>query len=440
MVMFLAVGFTTAQTTSKPLYDSPAIGEKGYQIEQSSTEQASELPVTLPHIPNPFPISHLRRDKNAILSVQTNDHSKNVTSLVVGGMRLLKFENNVPNIVVNSPGILHASPISGNEILLWGADAKGETTTLTAIDDKENAIEITVNVVKTLKKEAGKHSDKNIRVVEGTTKRLTFDYKIPEIMVENPEVVSVSPVSATEIVVSAKGVGSSIVHVSGINGENEQITIRVVPKIQERVIAINVRIYEVSRTKLRNLGVDFTKAGFPGNINSLTQVLNPERKDLPVGFKLLKDQSFEPFVDEMEKRAIARLLDQPTLVAMHGRPVEFLSGGEVPVPFQDENGNAQVKFEALGTKLVINPIIQSESELILQIQSELSTLNKKHEELTGGPGFFRRGIETGVKMKPGQTFALVIENPGFDTDEKEGDVEYVFMITPRLLDVAAPKQ
>ena len=166
---------------------------------------------------------------------------------------------------------------------------------------------------------------KTIQMVEGSSQRLQFDYNIPELMVENPEVITATPVTPNTILVSALKPGMSTLTVSDPDKNLEMINVEVSIDVREvesaiakifpdsqvsvnplkssiiltgnvaradqvenilkvardyfptnvinelqvngtQNIAIQVKVYEVARGKLRQLGVDWAYLGEEFNV------------------------------------------------------------------------------------------------------------------------------------------------------------------------------
>jgi len=146
-------------------------------------------------------------------------------------------------------------------------------------------------------------------------------------------------------------------------------------------IAIKVEVYEVSRTKLRELGVDW--AVFAGDIRAFTSISDilsistdgelQTSNDDTFSFGVLDDGDFfQTVIKALEQNNVAKLLDQPVLVAQNGRPAEFLSGGEIPIQTAAGLGSTQVEFRPFGTKLDMVPIVHGNGELTLEVRAEVS--------------------------------------------------------------------
>lgn len=361
----------------------------------------------------------------------------------------------------------------------------------------------------------------SVEVIAGTSRRLKFDYKVPELMVENPEIVKASPVSPNEILISGVEPGVSTITVSDPDRQLQTITVHVtvdvrklekaltthfpdsrltvhalqtgvilkgyiakqgelenVMKVAEdyfptsvinqiqvdgsQMVAIKVKVYEVSRSKLRQLGVDWAFLGddfrliqsVADFITASGSQLTGSGQNITLG---LTDgtNSFDAFIKALERNNIAKLMDQPTLVTQHGRPAEFLSGGEIPIAVASGLGTNSIEFRPFGTKLDIVPLIHGQGEMTLEVRAEVSEVANDLSGDTGVPGFRVRRVNTGVRMKAGHTLALAgdfreeteaetsgiphlmdnrILGPLFRaTQETKTETELVFLITPKFV-------
>lgn len=373
---------------------------------------------------------------------------------------------------------------------------------------------------------------KQIEVVVGATQRLRFGYKIPELLVENPEVVKATPVSPTEILISGLKPGLTTITVTDTERNLQTVSIHVTadtrkleaalskhfPDSQIRVhalqtgvilkgsvaraesiesivaiaqdyfpsqvinqlqvdgsqvVAIKVKVYEVNRSKFRAVGVDW--ALFNDDFSFATSVADvissagiatgavttSGAETLSFGV-FGNNTTFFQFMEALEQHNLAKLLDQPTLVAQNGRPAEFLSGGEIPIAIASGLGTTSIEFRPFGTKLDIVPLIHGQGELTLEVRAEVSEVDNSLSLGTGVPGFRVRRVNTGVRMREGHTLALagdyqestetekrgipfLMDSPIWGamfrrTEETKLETELVFMITPRFISEVDPTQ
>jgi bla regulator protein BlaR1 len=188
-------------------------------------------------------------------------------------------------------------------------------------------------------------------------------------------------------------------------------------------VAIKIWVYEVNTTKLGN-------AGIPASNTSVKPFLlvkhNGDAGGLNVGqIPGETTEQVSKFMESLAKRDVAKLLDQPVLIAAHRQKAEFLSGGEFPTVVLDENGNKKIDFRVVGTKLEITPQVRSKEELVLNLSAEFSKVDPELSPAEGVPGFRVRRIQIGLAAKPGSMIALVHDD--------EEDKELVILVKPKLI-------
>ena len=365
----------------------------------------------------------------------------------------------------------------------------------------------------------------SVELIAGTSRRLKFEYKVPELMIENPEVISATPVAPNEILISGIKPGVSTITVSDADKNLQTIRIHVTvdtrqlemafrthfPDSQIKVhalqtgvllggnvaradqvsnimsvardffptgvvnqmqvngsqnIAIKVKIYEVARAKLRNVGIDWQVFGSRFNvINSVSDLITNFTSDDGITFDPTRETilagvvsgsgGFNAVIELLERRNVAKLLDEPVLVAQNGRPAEFLSGGEIPIAVASGLGTNSIEFRAFGTKLDIVPLVHGQGLMSLEIRAEVSEVATDLATAGGTPGFRVRRVNTGVRMRAGHTLALagdftertstsnrgipkLMDSPLFgplfrSVSSDESETELVFLITPQYV-------
>ena len=362
--------------------------------------------------------------------------------IITGSSRRLKFGYNVPELMVENPDIIQATPVSPNEILIRGA--KPGISTITVSDADKNLQTITVQVtvdVRKLERAFGKHfPDSQINVDALQTGVILTGNVARADQVQNI------------MAVATDYFPTNVINQLQVNGSQN--------------IAIKVKVYEVSRSKLRKLGVDWSVInnngdGFVSSVSDLIQQFSiaqgtTEGANSNFTFGVVSGTTaFSTFIEALETRNVAKLLDQPTLVAQNGRPAEFLSGGEVPIQVASGLGSNSIEFRPFGTKLDIVPIVHGQGQLTLEVRAEVSEIANDLSGETGVPGFRVRRVNTGVRMKAGHTLALagdyrediqseqrgipkLMDSPILGTmfrkvQDETNETELVFLITPRFI-------
>ena len=186
----------------------------------------------------------------------------------------------------------------------------------------------------------------------------------------------------------------------------------------DKQVAIKVWIYEVDISKLKD-------AGLPDSNTSVVPFVLEGQKRVELTHFSVGPVLNAGFMDTLAKRDVAKLLDQPVLVAAHKQKAEFVSGGEFPTMVLDENGNKKVDFRFAGTKLEITPQIRSKEDLVLELNAEFSQVDPELSPAEGVPGFRVRRMSSGQPVKPGSQVGLV--------SVLEEGKELVMLVEPKLI-------
>ena len=167
---------------------------------------------------------------------QVDDATINQVDLIVGTSRNIRFDYKISNVFVGSPDVLTAAAPSPNEIRLTGV--KPGVSSLTVENTDGNQQIITVNVTA------------DVRRLQAALATFFPDCSI-KILALQEGVILGGHVAQTDqvekIIAVAEDYFPNVVNQLQVDGP--------------QLVAIKVRVYEVSRTKLRNLGVDWGQLG-----------------------------------------------------------------------------------------------------------------------------------------------------------------------------------
>ena len=236
-------------------------------------------------------------------------------------------------------------------------------------------------------------------------------------------------------------------------------------------VQLQIRVAEVSRAKLRDLGASFAYQGSPGaggfvsggGPASLSDVVggvlngtfNSAANVFLMGGNTLQ------IIRAMQQNGALRALAEPNLIAMDGQVASFLAGGEFPIPVvQGGNGNSSVtiQFKEYGIRLNFKPTIIDEDHIRLELEPEVSTIDFANGVRFQGfvvPALRTRRARTGVELRDGQSFALaglldnsetrnlskvpvvgdipIIGNLFKSTQFQKNETELVFIVTADLV-------
>ena len=195
--------------------------------------------------------------------------------------------------------------------------------------------------------------------------------------------------------------------------------------VHSRQVQLKLRIVEVDRTRLEQLGINFLSGGKNaslistqqfgattqigtsslGALGAITDPLNLLffNSGLNVGVN----------IQDLEQKQILQILAEPTLTTISGLPARFLSGGEFPFPVvQGGTGNSTaitIQFRPFGVKVDFTPIVNEDGSIRLKVSPEVSALDYTNAVTISGftiPALSTRRADTEIEIKDGQSFVV----------------------------------
>ncbi|HEX2474044.1 MAG TPA: pilus assembly protein N-terminal domain-containing protein [Lacipirellulaceae bacterium] len=366
-----------------------------------------------------------------------------------------------------------------------------------------------------------------LELTTNSSRILTLEKPIPRVQVNNPELLAVTPLSATQVQISAKKAGVTQVNLWDeegnihtvdvmVYGDARELTVALqtqfphssirvyryseslvltgfvdrpdhvgpimrlaedyAPKVINNIsvggvqqILLKVKVLEVSRTKLRQLGVDWAFSSGAGDfaLSSVSDILRFDEignfvtnNSDTFAFGIVDgNDSFFGFLEALQEHRVAKILAEPNLVAVSGRPAQFNVGGEFPVLIPQSLGTSSIEFKPYGTQVDFLPIVLGNGNIRLEVRPRISEIDPARSvELTGFdiPALTVRQVDTAVEMKAGQTFALaglvqertesvnrglpyladlpVIGVPFRRMENEVNEIELLILVTPEFVD------
>ncbi len=191
-----------------------------------------------------------------------------------------------------------------------------------------------------------------------------------------------------------------------------------VPGVQQ--VMLQVRIAELNRTGLREIGADLLWQGDSGNI--LATLLGGGTPALVKGIGGINSSSsvvgvfptadFEFVLRALRTNSLLSILAEPNLVALSGQKADFLAGGEFPVPVPQNSGGGTtitVEFKKFGVQLEFLPFVLEDETIRLTVSPEESSPDFTNAVEINGyfiPGINTRRASTTVEMRQGQSLAI----------------------------------
>ncbi|HLS81832.1 MAG TPA: pilus assembly protein N-terminal domain-containing protein [Steroidobacter sp.] len=287
-----------------------------------------------------------------------------------------------------------------------------------------------------------------------------------------------------EILVLARQEGVTDLRIWGRDGQTIAYLVKVLglmepepgpPELREAAtILIKAKLIEVKKSVLRDFGVDWADVAAGPVFGSLDEFVSNEHfRIVPEGVEGLGNlplqlgtnnhyfsltTSIDSMIHLLVNNGDARLLAEPTLSCIDGGQADFLVGGEVPIPVQNQDGALNVVFKQFGVILNVAPRSNAAGLIRTRLGVEVSSVDKANSVL-GIPGFATRKTNTEMNVQSGATMVVaglfssedaktVAKTPGLGSipvlgelfksrQFRRGESELVVLVTPQLIEAGS---
>jgi pilus assembly protein CpaC len=194
-------------------------------------------------------------------------------------------------------------------------------------------------------------------------------------------------------------------------------------------VQLHVKVLEVQRSKLEQLGFNFLTLGRHFYLASTPGALAPIASvELPFGgpptvttsanalanttgqFAIVNsNEIFRGFIEALKQESLLKIIAEPTLITTSGRPAQFHSGGEFPILVPQGVGTASIQFRDFGVNVEAVPITLGNGRVQLDIAAEISERDFSNAVTSGSlvvPGLTSRDVNTRVELNFGETVML----------------------------------
>jgi pilus assembly protein CpaC len=375
-------------------------------------------------------------------------------------------------------------------------------------------------------------NDDHLKMVVNSSRFLILDKRIPQVQVNNPEILNVVPMSPTLVQISARRTGVTQVNLWGedkkiytvnvivmgdaaelaemlrtlfpkatltvvpingasviISGYVEQqdivpkihaVAAKYFPEVIDNMLVsgtqqgvVHIKVVEVSRTKMRNMGFDWASVSSTGNVvwsgvNGLLSTASGSpfggpgaAPDNVFKFNIGSLNAFYGVLNALREDDLGKILSEPDVMAISGRPAYVMEGGELGYQVTNALSGTMVGFKEYGTRLDIVPILLGNGRMHIDVRINVSQPDAANS-INGIPALKSRGVETGVELRSGQTLAIagliesrteatvhgfpwISEIPYLGTAFRSethsvNEVELLVLLTPEIVDGMEPGQ
>ncbi len=356
--------------------------------------------------------------------------------MIVKSSRMLTLEKRIPKALVNNPDIVELYPRSANQLQIVAKNTGFTQVNIWDEDDRIYTIDVFVTgdareLAAHLKQQFPRASLKVVPIADSVIINGSVD----------------NPAHVQTIITMAEGFYPQVINRVTVGGVQQ--------------VLLRVKVMEVSRTKLRRLGFDFahfTNDGFAvssvsGLITAFAQATQTATGGAGANFNfgVIGDNSaFFGVIEALRQDNLLKILAEPDLVTVSGRPSFFNVGGEFPILVPGGLGTVSVEYNG-NIRLEVRPRI-----------SEVDNTRSITINNTTVPGLRVREVDTAVELRAGQTLAIaglvqtriesqtrgipwISELPWIGAlfrrvEHQENEIELIITVTPELVDALDPHE
>ncbi|PSJ37992.1 type II and III secretion system protein family protein [Allosphingosinicella deserti] len=384
----------------------------------------------------------------------------NDVAISVGTGRMVRLNGTMTDLFVANDSIADVQVRSANQIYVFGKSA-GETTVFAT--DKAGRTIWSANV----------RVGTNIGSLDEFLSTAMPDAQI-----------SAQPVNGMVLLTGTVATPADVEEASRLVqayvGEATKVISRLKTATPQQVM-LKVKIAEVSRTMLRNIGVNFTSrdlnsgktAGAFGRGDGVGEWnddgvfefdMSPGTTTFGLVGRLL-GMDVAGALDLTENSGLVTTLAEPTLSALSGETASFLAGGEFPIAISNGLNGTSIEFKQFGVSLAFTPFVLEGGRISMRVRPEVSELSSAGAIKLSGyeiPALTVRRAETTVELGSGQAFMIggLLSASGNNTIEKtpflgnlpvigalfrsngfkKSETELVIVVTPYLVKPVSANQ
>jgi len=379
-------------------------------------------------------------------------------TLSVGTGRLVQLNGEMADLFVANEGVADVQVRSNTSVYIFGK-AAGQTTVYA--------------------------TDRSGRVIYSASVRVGQNLASVDQMLElaMPEAnITATPMNGLVLLTGSVAAPTDVEEaqrlVQAFVGESTQVVSRLKTATPQQVM-LRVRIAEVSRSFIRELGVNLAALN-PGSGFSFFRGARAINPAAPFGgsFNAIADGTstfggsasignldISAAIDANDNNGLVTILAEPNLTALSGETANFLAGGEFPVPIAQTLGQVTIEYKQYGVGLAFTPFVLEDGRISMRVRPEVSELSTEGSIRLNGfdvPALTTRRVETTVELGSGQSFMIagLLRNTSTNTIDKtpflgnlpiigalfrsnrfrRAETELVVIVTPYLVQPTNPNR
>ncbi len=428
MLMLVGSGFATAQS------QQPLLGQQYSQPQYPQVNPAQLRPIEIQQTqligtepgedPNdpPKPLPH---QIESMPQIQAN------MEVIHHRSQLMTTRKNISRIAIADSSVLDVIQYRANELMILGSAIGSTTMTLWFEGDESNPL---IYLVKTIRDPSlDEQRDRDYGNLERKLAIYFPNSRVHLIPLSRKVIVkgqAHDPEEAARILQVIRGelinqfgdiygpngrgnggyggTGDAVRDIyTGNNGDDDFYSGLIINMLEvpgEYQIMLRVRIAELKRAQLRQLGVDISNLLNNGRHSVSTSLGNTTGTFTGI----FENGEINVVVNALDSNGTMKVIQEPAITVLSGHPASLLSGGEFAVPTIVGIGGAQgqtTTFRGFGTSLIVVPTVMHKDLIRLQIAPEFSQVSGDNN-VGGIPGLNTRRLQTTVELREGQTIVL----------------------------------
>jgi len=452
-------------TSSRPSVQVKEFSPSSHQTPTALTGLQTEAPAV-----SPSPAPERPKPDLAASPFEIIEESGELT-VVVRRSKLLRTQVDVYRTAVVDSSICDVVQFTPREISILGKSQGATHVTFWFQDERYRPVTYLVRVIPD--PEVEKTQVERYELLESHLAKLFPESKVDLIVVGDKLVVkgqARDAAEAAQIMAVIRGElvrGRSVAEGKAADPVGQEAAGQTLPAIQVinmlRIpgppqVALKVKIAELNRTAARNFGVDM-RLNFDQGKFLIQSLLNISSGGSASVIGNFDGGDLQFGLHYLEEHGVVRLLSEPTLVTLSGRPATFIAGGEFAVPTAvgvNGVGAVTTDFRAYGAIITFLPTVLDKDLIRLEVAPEFSQIDKKNT-VNGTPGLRTRAVTTTVEMREGQTLAIAGLLDDSMTGNNQGDLpifnqifgrrslsrnetELIILVTPEIVHPMEPEE
>ena len=313
--------------------------------------------------------------------------------MIVNTSRILTLDKKIPQAQVNNPEVVDIKALSANQIQVVAKKPGVTQVNIWDENDRVHAIDVIV---------FGDARELEVHLKKFFPNSSLRVYPLPNSVVLTGFVDD--PNMVPKIIEIAQDFHPKVINNITVGGVQQ--------------VLLKVKVMEVSRTKLRAMGFDFASLSngdfATSTISGLISAFSGGTVTASAGstfqFGIMDgNSSFFGVLEALRQDNLMKVLAEPNLVTVSGRPAFFNAGGEFPILVPQSLGTVSIEYKKFGTQVDFVPIVLANSAIRLEVRPRISEIDNTRSVTTNGntiPGLNVREVDTGVEMKAGQVLAI----------------------------------